>query len=361
MRVETLLPGLEPGSLAGAAGSAAPIAGLAAAARQVEELGFDGLTTPETGHDPFLPLMIAAEHTSRIRLGTNVAIAFPRSPMTVAQQAWDLQRFSGGRFLLGLGTQVKGHNERRYSTPWSGPPGPRLREYVLCLRAIFQTFQNGARPSFRGEHYQFTLISPFFNPGPIQNPELPIYTSALNPYMARLAGELCQGVRFHPLTTAAYAREVLLPAVEAGARKAGRPLSDVDIVGMPFLVTGGTAAEVEAAKAAVRMHIAFYASTRTYHAVLEHHGWRDAGLQLHELSIQGRWPEMGRLINDEMLSEFATVGTHEELAPKLAARWRGITSTLFLPLLSQASMDAGLIRTLVSELQQPTGGPQETR
>ena len=351
MRVETLLPGLDPGSLAGAAVGAAPIAGLAAAARQIEELGFDGLTTPETGHDPFLPLVIAAEHTSRIRMGTNVAIAFPRSPMTVAQQAWDLQRFSGGRFLLGLGTQVKGHNERRYSTPWSGPPGPRLREYVLCLRAIFQTFQNGARPGFSGEHYQFTLMSPFFNPGAIDHPQIPIYISALNPYMARLAGEMCDGIRLHPLATARYAREVLLPAIEAGAGKAGRSLTDIDIVAMPFLVTGATAAEVEAAKAGVRMHIAFYASTRTYHAVLEFHGWVDAGLELHELSLQGRWPEMGRLISDEMLSEFATVGTHDELAPRLSERWKGVTSTLFLPLLSQVPADENVVRQVVRHLQ----------
>src|SRR5438270_4746074 len=161
----------------------------AADAERAERLGYDGVLTPETGHDPFLPLLLAGEHTSKLTLGTAVAIAFPRSPMVTAQLAWDLQKFTNGRFLLGLGTQVKGHNIRRYGTPWDSPPGPRLREYIQMIRAIWENWQNGTRPSFRGQHYEFTLMSPFFNPGPIEHPKIPIYISAVNTFNCRLAGE----------------------------------------------------------------------------------------------------------------------------------------------------------------------------
>ncbi|MCH7836454.1 MAG: LLM class flavin-dependent oxidoreductase, partial [Chloroflexi bacterium] len=214
------------------------IQALADYARQMEEMGYDSIVTPEAGHDPFLPLMVVAEHTERLKLGTAVAIAFPRSPFAVAQMAWDLQRYSGGRFMLGLGTQVKGHNERRYSTPWPTPPGPRLREYILCLKAIFNTFQTSARPDFKGEWYQFTLISPFFNPGPNTNGGVPIYISAINKYNCRLVGEVCDGIRMHPFNTPKYTREVIIPSIEEGAKKTGRKLSDIDVVGGGFLVTG---------------------------------------------------------------------------------------------------------------------------
>jgi probable F420-dependent oxidoreductase len=333
MRLETMLPGTEPNvAMGGAATGARGLDFIAESARRIEEWGFDGLTTPETGHDPFMPCAIAAEHTRRVTIGTNVAIAFPRSPMTVAQIAWDLQRWSGGRFKLGIGTQVKGHNERRYSTPWAAPAGPRMREYIGCLRAIFRTFQSGALTPFRGDHYRFDLISPFFNPGPNETGHVPIYISALNPYMARLAGEACDGLRLHPLSTVAYVNDVLRPALEEGAKKAGRKLDEIEIVSMPFTITGRTEAEVETAKAQVRMHIAFYASTRTYHAVLRHHGWAEAGLKLHELSMQGRWAEMGQAITDDMLDEFAVTGTYDELMPKLRTRWKGSCDTVFIPI-----------------------------
>ena len=364
MRLETMLPGTEPNvamraDVVGADG----LQFIAEAARNIEDWGFDGLTTPETGHDPFMPCAIAAEHTSSVTIGTNVAIAFPRSPMTVAQIAWDLQRWSGGRFKLGLGTQVKGHNERRYSAPWTGPAGPRMREYVQTLRAIFQTFQSGSLTPFRGEHYKFDLMSPFFNPGPLpvlpspahgrwaggEGGHVPIYLSALNPCLARLAGEIGDGLRLHPLSTVGYVNDVLLPAVEEGARKAGRNLSDIEIVSMPFTITGQTEAEVETARAQVRMHIAFYASTRTYHAVLRHHGWEEAGLKLHELSIQGRWPEMGQAVTDEMLDHFAVTGTYGELMPEVKRRWRNACDTVFIPM--PVGADSTIMRALVSSFR----------
>ncbi len=347
MRVETLL--LAPGVAGGS--DAMGVEGIAQAARAIEEMGFDGTTTPEAGHDPFLPLVIAAEHTKRITLGTNVAIAFPRSPFVVAQIAWDLQRLSGGRFKIGLGTQVKGHNERRYSTPWTGPPGPRLREYVLCLKAIFQSFQEGTRPSFQGQHYQFTLISPFFNPGPIEQPDVPVYISALNTYMARLAGELCDGVLLHPLGTHTYTKSVVVPAIEAGAKKAGRPASAVDVVAAPFIITGKDRAAIEAATGPVRQQIAFYSSTRTYHTVLNFHGWGDLGPRLHALSIEGKWQEMASLITDDMLQEIATIGTFDQIAPKLKERWGDVCSTLFLALSPQTWGNRKQLEELVEALR----------
>jgi len=349
LRIETLL--LTPSVAGGEGGGALDLQGIGREARRIEELGFDGATAPEAGHDPFLPLMIAAEHTKQITLGTNVAIAFPRSPMVTAQIAWDLQRYSGGRFKLGIGTQVKGHNERRYSTPWTGAPGPRLREYILCLKAIFQTFQEGARPSFQGKHYQFTLISPFFNPGPIEHSHVPLYIAALNTYMARLAGELCDGVLLHPLGSHDYTREVVLPAVRAGAEKAERHLDDIDIVAAPFIITGKDRSAVDAALAPVRQQIAFYSSTRTYHSVLEFHGWTEVGQQLHALSIEGKWREMMDLVTDEMLEQFATIGTYDEIVPKLKERWGGVCSTLFLALSPHVWQDETRLGELVEALR----------
>jgi len=298
------------------------------AARRIEDAGYDSVITPEAGHDPFLPLMIVAEHTKRLKFGTGVAIAFPRSPFVTAQIAWDLQRFSGGRFMLGLGTQVKGHNERRYSTAWPSPPGPRLREYILCLKAIFKTFQSGARPDYQGKHYQFTLISPFFSPGANENEHIPIYISAVNRYNCQLVGELCDGIRMHGFNTTKYTNEVIIPAIKEGAKKAGRNFSDIDIVGGAFVVTGKNEEEVEKAKAPVRQQLSFYASTRVYHPVLEVHGWQDAGQQLFRLSMEGKWGEMANMMTDEMLEEMAVIGTYDQIANKLKQRYAGVVTTL---------------------------------
>jgi probable F420-dependent oxidoreductase len=309
------------------------IAGLAEGARRREALGFDGILSSETaGHDPFLPLLIAAEHTTGVRLATGVAVAFPRSPMTVAQTAWDLQRLSGGRFELGLGTQVKGHNERRYGVPWTGSPVARMREYVECLRAIFATFQNREHPTwYEGKHYRFTMLPPVFAPQPLEHPKVPIHLAAVNDRMSGLAGELCDGVFAHPVCTARYIQEVMLPAVAAGARKRGRSLAEIDVIGAPIIVTGRTREELDAEKRLLKQRIAFYASTRTYHRVFEIHGWLDLGLRLHAMSVEGRWKEMVELIPDEMAEEFATIGYLDEIGTKLAARWGGILTTLNLP------------------------------
>ncbi len=331
-RVQTVILGPDTDQYAGEGQATNDIAGIAAAARKCEELGYDGVTAPEAGHDAFLPLVIAAEHTQRIKLGTNVAIAFPRSPMVTAQLAWDLQHLSGGRFQLGLGTQVKPHVERRYASDWTGPPGPRLREYLLCMKAMFETFQNGGKPDFEGQHYRFTLMNPFFNPGPIEHPNVPIHLAAVNPYMARLAGELGDGLRLHPIATFRYTREIVLPAIESGVKIAGRQLSEIDVIGAPFLAIANDADGIEAAKRDLKQHIAFYASTPTYHAVLEFHGWMDTAKALHQMSREGRWKEMSDQITDEMLEEWALVCTADELADELKTRCSDLYSTVLLDL-----------------------------
>ncbi|MEE2677040.1 MAG: TIGR03617 family F420-dependent LLM class oxidoreductase [Myxococcota bacterium] len=350
-RVQTVMLGPDTDQYAGDGQATTDIAGIAAASRRTEALGYDGVTAPEAGHDPFLPLVVAAEHTESIKLGTNVAIAFPRSPMVTAQIAWDLQQLSKGRFQLGLGTQVKGHVERRYAATWTGAPGPRLRDYVLCVKAMFETFQKGDKPGFESEHYQFTLMNPFFNPGPIEYPHPEIHLAAVNPYMARLAGELCDGLRLHPIATFRYTREVVVPALQRGAEMSGRKLEDLDMIGAPFLAVAKDEAGIEAAKQALRQHIAFYASTRTYHAVLEFHGWLDAGNALHQMSREGRWKEMPGQITDEMLDEWAIIGTCDELADRLKERCSDIFSTVLLDLAPQLRRDEDWVAGTVDSLQ----------
>lgn len=351
-KVETGLLNPDTAQYAGKGQAKPTIADVAAAAKKTEALGFDGVCTPEAGHDPFLPLTIAAEHTTTIHLGTNVAIAFPRSPMVTAQLAWDLQQLSGGRFNLGLGTQVKGHNELRYSTPWTAGPGPRLREYLLVLKAIFDGFTTGKAKPFEGEHYKFSLLPPFFSPGPIDYPAPPIYIAAVNTYMAKLGGELCDGLRLHPIGTFSYTKAVVLPAIAAGAAKGGRALADIEVIGAPFLATGATEADVEKAKQALKQHVAFYASTRTYHTVLAHHGWEDLGAELHTLSKEGKWQELPKLLTDDMLAEWAVIATHDRLAAEVRARCEGIFSTVLLDLPGNLARDEDRVQDIVRSLHQ---------
>jgi probable F420-dependent oxidoreductase len=293
-----------------------------AAAQAAESIGFDALWTAETSHDPFFPLVIAAEHTKTIKLGTSIAVAFPRSPMVLAEIGWDLQALSGGRFILGLGTQVKGHNERRFGVRWEHP-GPKLREMIQMIRAIWDCWQNGTRPSFSGKFYNFTLMTPFFNPGPIEHPEIPIYIAGVNEYMCQLAGELCDGFHIHPFHSLKYLDEVVYPNLEKGLRKAGRKRSQVAMTTTAFVITGANEAEVEAAKAPVRQQLSFYASTRTYSGVLEAHGWGDASARLNEKAAKGDWGGMASEITDEMLEVYAVTGKYDEIAGKIKARYDG--------------------------------------
>lgn len=292
-------------------------------ARAVEAFGFDGLWTSETAHNPFLPLTHAAAATGRIQLGTAVAIAFPRSPMVMAQTAWDLAAQSQGRFILGLGTQVRAHITKRFSTDWK-PPAPRLREYIEAMRAIWASFQNGTPLRYTGDYYRFTLMTPFFNPGPISTPTIPIYIAGVNEGLCRLAGELCEGFHVHPFHTVRYLKELIIPNIEHGATKAGRTRADCSLTCAVFVVTGENDAEIRDNMGFVRSQIAFYASTPSYSAVMEMHGWLDLHQKLNAMSREGRWFEMGELISDEMLHAFAVVAPVDDLAHAVRERYTGL-------------------------------------
>jgi probable F420-dependent oxidoreductase len=292
-------------------------------ARKVEALGFDCLWSSETQHDPYLPLAVAASVTSTIKLGTAIAVAFPRSPMITAHIAWDLQAASNGRFILGLGSQVKGHNERRFSVKFESP-GPKLREIVLALRAIWDCWQNGTKLNFKGEFYRFDLMTPFFAPGPIAHPKIPVYISGVNAYMCRVAGEVCDGLHVHPFNSPKYLREYVHPAVNEGLTKAGRRREDFTYATASFVVVGDTEEELRANSRAVKQQIAFYASTRTYEPVLATHGWHDLVPHLHRKSVEGDWKGMADLITDEMLDTYAVVGSYDTIGVTLRERYAGL-------------------------------------
>ena len=294
-----------------------------AAAKLAEDQGFDAVWSMEAGNDGFLPLALAAEHTSRVKLGPAVAIAFPRSPMSIAYASWDLAALSKGRFILGLGTQVKGHIERRYGFKWE-PPVPKLREYIESLRAIFKCWQDGGKKlTYAGKYYNFSLMTPFFAPKP-HNYDIPIYIAGLNNLILRMAGELCDGLHAHPFTSAKYLREYVLPHVNEGLKKAGRARKDFAITTTPFVIVGRNQEEIERARAGVRQQISFYASTRTYQIVLETHGWGDVAPKLNELAAKGNWADMPKLITDEMLEVYAVTGTYENIAEKVRERFDGL-------------------------------------
>ena len=292
-------------------------------ARTVEAMGFAGIWTPETAHNPFFPLTLAAYATRRVTLGTAIAVAFPRSPMVMAYTAWDLAAQSDGRFILGLGTQVKAHIKRRFSTEW-GRPAARLREYILAMRAIWHSWQQNEPLDFRGEFYQHTLMTPFFSPGPIAQPDIPVYIAGVNKHLCRVAGELCDGFHVHPFHTPDYLREQIIPHIEEGAASAGRTRDDVTLNCAIFVVTGRDEAEMRNSAAEVKMQIAFYASTYSYRAVLEQHGWADLGDRLGLLAREGKWFEMAALIPDEMLHAIAVVAPVDELAARVRDRYEGL-------------------------------------
>jgi len=288
-------------------------------ARRAAALGYDGFFAAETSHDPFLPLVLASKAAPDLIMGTAIAVAFPRSPMVTANVAWDLAALTSGKFILGLGTQVKAHITRRFSGEWL-PPGPRMRDYLQALRAIFKTWQSGEPLKYEGEFYRFSLMTPFFNPGPIDYPDVPLAIAGVGPYMSKLAGELCQGFHVHPFHTVKYLDEVVLPQMAAGAASAGRQLSDVERITTVFVVTGRDDSDIESAMGPVRQQIAFYASTPDYAAVLDIHGW-DFADRLRAMSRRGEWAEMAAVIPDEMVAEVAVVAPFDKLGAAIRARY----------------------------------------
>ena len=289
-------------------------------ARDLEAAGVDGAWSSEMNHDPFIPLVKAAEHTDRIELGTNIAVAFARSPMNAAHMAWDLQLLSEGRFILGLGSQIKAHITRRFSMPWSRPAA-RMEEYIAALGAIWDAWESGGRLDFRGDFYQHTYTTPLFCPAPLPYGRPRVFLAAVGPLMTRTAGRIADGLLCHSFTTADYLRDVTVPALRAGEAAAGRPVGSAEISLGILTVDTQSAEEFTQQAHAARLQIAFYGSTPAYRGVLEHHGWGEAQTELRDLSLQGRWKEMAGVIDDEMLRTIAAVGTPAEIAGIVADRY----------------------------------------
>ncbi|RME46815.1 MAG: TIGR03617 family F420-dependent LLM class oxidoreductase [Caldilineae bacterium] len=295
---------------------------LPARVQTMEAMGFDGLWTLEAAHNPFLPLALAAEHSTRLTLGTAIAVAFPRTPTVLAHLAWDLARFSKGRFILGLGPQVKAHNERRLGVKWEKPVA-KLRETILAIRALWDCWQNGSKLNFRGEFFNLKLMTPFFNPGPIEHPDIPIFIAGVNRRMITLAGELCDGLHVHALHTRRYLQDFVLPTLEAGAAKAGRTREDVTLSTGVFVIPTDDPDQAAQFEAKARRELAFYLSTPSYRILAELHGWTDIAEKLSHLARWGKWDEMPALLTDEMMDALTVRGTWADLPAAIRKRYEG--------------------------------------
>ncbi|MEE9278780.1 MAG: LLM class F420-dependent oxidoreductase [Myxococcota bacterium] len=291
--------------------------------RELEELGYDAAISAETSADPFFPLLLAAEHSERIELQTSIAVAFARSPMNLAQIGHDLNHYSRGRFILGLGSQIRAHITRRFSMPWSRPAA-RMRELILAMRAAWDCWYEGKKLDFRGEFYTHTLMTPMFTPTATEYGPPRVFLAAVGPLMTEVAAEVADGIIAHGFTTERYMREVTLPAIERGLARAGKKRSDFEIACPVFVVTGADEEAYLRARTATSRQIAFYGSTPAYRGVLDAHGWGGLQGELNVLSKQGKWEEMGTLISDDIVEAFAVVAEPDDVASKLKARYGDI-------------------------------------
>ncbi len=350
MHLETLLPlgKVDPGLRAPE--TPLDLHSIGRDARLLEEIGYGGLVVEETKDDPFVLLALAAQATHTLRLGTSVAIAFPRSPTVTALSAWSLQKLSRGRFTLGLGPQVRAHIERRYGLKWS-PAGPWMREYVRAVRAVWQCWQHGMPLDIQGEHYNINLMVPLFNPGPIEHPHIPIQLAAVNTVMCQVAGEVAEGIRPHPVCTPSYIEKVMLPAVRAGAAKAGRSLDDFQVGMKPLVAAAANEAELVPKVRDARARIAFYASTPQYRAAFAHLGLGDLADRLKLLSRAQRWEELPQHITDEVLETFVTIGTYDTIARKLCDRFAGVVTHCEFSIAVKSNLDGEILRELANEIQ----------
>jgi probable F420-dependent oxidoreductase len=350
MRLETLLPlgKVDPGLRAPEI--SLDLGSIGRDARLLEEVGYHGLVVEETKDDPFVIMALAAQATTKLHLGTSVAIAFPRSPTITAMSAWTIQKLSHGRFTLGLGTQVKAHIERRYGLPWS-PAGPWMREYVAAVRAIWDSWQNGTPLDIKGPHYNINLTVPLFNPGPIEHPDIPIHVAAVNSVMCRIAGEVADGIRVHPVCTPSYIEQVMLPAVRAGAERTGRSLESFQMCMKPLVATAATEAELVPKVRDTRARISFYASTPQYRAAFDHLGLGDLADRLKLLSRAQRWEEMPQHINDEVLETFVTIGTYDTIAAKLTERFGKTITDCEFSIAVKSEADRERLRSLATSIQ----------
>ena len=316
----------------------------------LENQGYDGCWSAEINHAPFLPLTLAAEHTSRIELGTSIAVAFARNPMTVANVGWDLQAYSNGRFILGLGSQIQAHIEKRFSMPWSHPVR-RMREFVLALRAIWSCWQDGTKLRFEGDFYTHKLMTPMFVPEPQPHGFPKIFIAAVGEAMTEMCGEIADGMLGHAFTTKRYLDEVTIPTFQRGIKRSGRDRRDFQLMCPVFVVTGERDVDVQAAAAATRKQIACYGSTPAYRKVLELHGWGDLQDELRRLSPRRDWDAMGSLIDDEILDAFAVVAPIDELAAKLRVRCGGAIDRVLVGF--PKSVSGARVGAILHELRTP--------
>jgi probable F420-dependent oxidoreductase len=328
-----------------AGGYPASVAEAAEAAVRAEAAGCDGWWTPETQIDPFIACAVAAERTERVELSTAIAVAFGRNPMTVALQANDLQALSGGRFAVGLGSQVKPHITKRYSMPWSHP-APRMREFVLAMRAIWKSWETGEKLDFRGDFYTHTLMTPFFNPGPNQFGNPRVLLAGVGPLMTEVAGEVADGMLCGAFSTARYLREVTVPALERGRAKAGLGLEGFEISGPSFIVARTDPQERAAGVKFVRGQIAFYGSTPAYRRVLELHGWGELQDELNAMTKRGEWDRLADIVDDEVLNTFAVIGTPDEVVEELRRRYAGVVTRITVGLPDDAAEAASMLEAL---------------
>jgi probable F420-dependent oxidoreductase len=350
MRAETLLPlgKVDPGLRApeipldvGTYGSDAKL---------VENIGYDALMVEETKDDPFVLMALAAQSTSTLKLGTAVAISFPRSPTVTALSAWTLQKLSKGRFTLGLGSQVRAHIERRYGVPGS-PAGPWMRDYVGAVRAVWACWQNGTKLAFDSEHYSLNLMVPLFDPGPIEHPDIPIHLAAVNSVMCRIAGEVADGIRPHPVCTPSYICDVMLPAVRNGAAKAGRSLDRFQVSMKPLIAAAADETELKPKIRDARARIAFYASTPAYRAAFEHLGLAELADEAKLLSRAQDWENLPALISDEILDQFAVIGTYDRIGPALIERFGPVVTDAEFSIPVRNDEERATLKGLVKELQ----------
>ena len=316
MKIDILLPATNPQDVQ-------------SKASEFEQLGFDCVWTFEAAHDAFIPLSHAAAVTSKLEIGTNIAVAFARTPFAMAQIAWDMQLNSNGRFHLGLGTQVRAHVERRFSAQFDHP-ARRVTDYIRCVRAIWDCFQNGTKPDYEGEFYRFKLMNPFFQPGPIDHPKIPIYLAGVNRLMCRAAGEVADGFHVHPMHTASYLKEVVKPALDEGAKLRDASVDDLTLYAPVFVITGNSQKEMDDLEATVRQQISFYATTPSYGAVLKHHGHENLGRELAGLMREGKVDEMGKAIPEDFLEQVAIIGAPNEIGRRLRDRYDGVLDRVAL-------------------------------
>jgi probable F420-dependent oxidoreductase len=349
VRLETLLPlgKVDPGLRAPEVGL--DLGAVAADARLLEELGYDGVVIEETKQDPYVVMALAAQATTRLDVGTGVAMAFPRSPTVTALSAWTLQKLSKGRFTLGLGPQVRAHIERRYGLAWSAP-GPWMKEYVGAVRAVWDRWQSGTPLDFKGPHYTINLMPPLFDPGPIPHPRIPIHLAAVNTHMCQVAGEVADGVRPHPICSAEYIAEVMIPQVRAGAARAGRSLEDFRICHKPLVATAATEAELATRIRDVRARLAFYISTPAYRPAVEHHGLGDLARRLSVLARAQDWESMPGHVTDEVLGIYAVIGTHEEIAEKLTRRFGDVVTNCEFSIAVRSGADREQLAQIVAHV-----------